>query len=292
MGGSQTNKPSWGKAGTNNNVNVKSYNYITKLVPTITEDAVSDSGFTSHLIQPYTPCEEKTPTITWLCVGIPNGAVLQESHDDTLNLDHLPVRFSTKEKSTYVLPDLANKSLLSLGQLCHNGCYYILPDKKYVSFIIYGATTIIGTRDTNNRLWSVDLTNNGTPLSAAHPSYAHMANSVCVQKNKTKLLDFLHWAVFRPTVYSCTKAFNNNFFETWPSLTEDYVQNFLSDSINTAKGHMKTAPKHLWSTKPSPPIQHEFTIVMTPTSPPVEPPVQTHIVYPRVVELTGKFISD
>ena len=150
-----------------------------------------------------------------------------------LNLDHLPVRFSTKSKALSVLPALSKKSLLSLGQLCNNGCDYILLDKKYVRFVIDRFTTIIGTRYTTNGLWSVDLTPNGNPLPAYRPYYVHVANSVYAQKNKTELLDFLHRFAFRPTLSSRTKATNNNFLATWPGLTVDAVRKFLPDSINT-----------------------------------------------------------
>ena len=50
-------------------------------------------------------------------------------HDATLKLDHLLVHFSMKEKYASVLPNLAKKSLLSLGKLGNNGSDYILLDK-------------------------------------------------------------------------------------------------------------------------------------------------------------------
>ena len=93
MGGLQENKPSWWKADTNNKVNIIWCNYITKQVPTIPEAAVADSGCNSHLIKSSTPCDRKSPTVTGLCVGIPNCAVMQASHNATLKIDHLPVHF-------------------------------------------------------------------------------------------------------------------------------------------------------------------------------------------------------
>ena len=76
MGGLQAEKRSLGMAVTNKNVNVKSCNYITKLVPTIHEAKIADFGCTRHLIESSNPCEEKTPTVTGIHVGIPNGAVM------------------------------------------------------------------------------------------------------------------------------------------------------------------------------------------------------------------------
>ena len=82
MGGFQATKTSWGTAGTNNNFNVHSWNYITELVPIIPEAAVDDSGCNSHLIKLSTPCGVKYPTIIVLCVGIPKGAIMQALHEE------------------------------------------------------------------------------------------------------------------------------------------------------------------------------------------------------------------
>ena len=61
---------------TNNNVNVNLCNYINESVPTKIESAVAGSGCTICLIKSSTPCEEKTPTVTGICVGITNGAIV------------------------------------------------------------------------------------------------------------------------------------------------------------------------------------------------------------------------
>ena len=61
---------------------------------------------------------------------------MQAYHDATLNLDQLPVRFSTKEKSASVLPAIARKSLLSLGKLCDNGCDYISLYKNTLALLL------------------------------------------------------------------------------------------------------------------------------------------------------------
>ena len=71
---------------------------------------------------------------------------------------------------------------------------------------------------------------------------SHEKLCVCA-KNKNELLDFLHRAALIPTVSSWKNSINNNFFATWPGLTAYAVRKFLPDSINTAKGIMKTAPK-------------------------------------------------
>ena len=140
--------------GTQTNNKINSCKLITSLAPTYNDfSVVADSGCTSHIIQSATPCSNKVQTPYGLCVGTPNGNVKQASHSAKLDLDHLNIKFSNTAQLASVHPDLSSKSLLSLGQLCRNGCDYILLDKNYVSTIIYGNITIIRQRDHTNGLW-------------------------------------------------------------------------------------------------------------------------------------------
>ena len=189
-----------------------------------------------------------------------------------LNLDDIPVQFSTKAKSASVIPAIANKSILSLGHLCDNGCNFILLDEKYVSVIIDGVISIIGAKYTENEFWSVNLTPNGTTLYTVHPYFFHIANCEYAEENKTKILDFMHQAAFVPNFCTWTKVVNNNIFVTLLGLTAYAIETSLPKSINMAKGHMKTPPKNLKSTKPSLSIQHASNIMTTARPPPVEPP--------------------
>ena len=119
--------------------------------------------------------------------------------------------------------------------------FYLI--KKYVGVIIDRVTTIIGTRNTNNGLWSVYLSPNGTPLPATDLSYMHMANSAYAQKTKTEILDLLHRTTFSPTFSSWKKSINNNFFLTWTGLTSYAIRKFLFGSINTGKRPYENSPK-------------------------------------------------
>ena len=268
---------------------------LSPLAPLFPEKAVLDSGCTSTLITKHTPCRDKTPTTNGLRVSIPNGQIMQASHTATLHLPHLPVPLNSSARAATVQPDLC-KSLVSLGQLCDHGCDYVLLDRQYASVIKDGVTTVIGLRDPTNGLWLVDLSPSGTPtpLPHPHPTYAHQANSAYEQKTKVQLIDFLHRACFSPPVSTWTKATDNNFFTTWSGLTSDAVRKFLPKSLNTAKGHLKTAPKNLRSTtknSPNPAITFPSTVMTTPPSNP-EPPVRTHFVYPKVIDITGQIFSD
>ena len=260
------------------------------------ETAVLDSGCTSTLVTTTTKCKNKQPTTNGLRVGIPNGNVMQGSHDAKLNLDHFPIQLSDKALTASVQPEL-RKALISLGQLCDHGCDYVLLDKEYASVIKDGVTTVIGLRDPTTGLWLADLEPSGapTPLPLEHPTYRHYAHSAYQQKTKVQLIDFLHRACFSPSVSTWTQAIEDNFFVTWPGLTAEAVRKYLPKSLATAKGHLKATPKNLRSTtttiNQSPSSTQPSTAMTTPSSP-KEPAVRTHLVFAKVIEITGKVFSD
>jgi hypothetical protein len=268
----------------------------TSIVPTESEQGVLDSGCTSNLATSSTYCIDKQPTSHGLRVGIPNGQVMTASHIAELDLRHLPIQLNRRARATSVLPHL-QKSLISLGQLCDNGCDYVLLDRHYASVIKDGNTTGIGSRDTTTGMWVVDLEPSCTPkpLPIQHPTYRHQANSAYEQKTKVQLIDFLHRACFSPTMSTWTQAIEKNFFTTWPGLTAEAVRKYLPKSLATAKGHLKTTRKNLRSTSKLLPtesiIPSKSTVMTTPISSP-EPPVRTHFAYPKVIEITGQIYSD
>jgi hypothetical protein len=269
---------------------------ISTLVPTSLNKGILDSGCTSNLVTPTTPCINKVPTSTGLRVGIPNGQIMQASHNATLDLRHLPIQLNKQARQASVQPNL-RKSLISLGQLCDHGCDYVLLDRHYASVIKDGVTSVIGLRDPTNGMWLVDLESPGTPtpLPSQHPTYTHYANSAYENKTKVQLIDFLHRACFSPPISTWTQAIEKNFFTTWPGLTADAVRKYLPKSLATAKGHLKATPKNLRSTSkkpnPSSPVPSPTTVMTTPPSV-TEPTVRTHFVYTKVIEITGQIYSD
>jgi hypothetical protein len=170
-----------------------------------------------------------------------------------------------------------------------------LLDKHLASIIKNDVTSIIGQRDPSNGMWLVDLQPSGAPivLPARHPTYQHHANSAYEQKTKVALIDFLHRTCFSPPISTWVQAIENNCFTTWPGLSADAVRKFLPKSLATAKGHLKSTPKNLRSTsKIRPTINtNEVHTVMT-TPPSNEPTIRTHLVYAKVVTITGQIYSD
>ena len=143
------------------------------------------------------------------------------SHDALLDLRHLPVELSPAARAATVHPSLTSKSLLSLGQLCNHGCDYVLLDKHFVSVVQEGVVSVIGKWDVRTGLWFVDIDENtaAAPLPQQHPSYSHQANSAYEQKSTEDSINFLHRAVFSPSISTWTSAIDKHLFSTWPSLT-------------------------------------------------------------------------
>jgi hypothetical protein len=71
--------------------------------------------------RPISPCQraifEKIKSQNPLTVRLSNGATMESSHTDELNIPELSAAASV----AHVLPGMANHSLLSVGQLCNEG---------------------------------------------------------------------------------------------------------------------------------------------------------------------------
>jgi hypothetical protein len=167
---------------------------------------------------------------------------MKGSHDAQM---HLPIKLNKRARKASVQPEL-KQSLVSLGQLCDNGCDYVLLDKQYASVIQDGVITIIGIRDPTTGMWLTDISSEGTvtPVPSQQPTH-HQANSAYEQKTKVKLIEFLHRACFSPPISTWIQAIDKGFFTTWPGLTAEAVRKYLPKSLATAKGHLKATPKNL-----------------------------------------------
>ena len=72
-----------------------------------------------HVLQNITPCLGPP-------VGLPDGTVIRASHSGTLPLRHL----SAPAKTVQIFKGLKSASLISVGQLCDDGCEVVLEEHK------------------------------------------------------------------------------------------------------------------------------------------------------------------
>ena len=99
------------------------YHNIACLTPPTThpidedQQAVLDSGCSTHTLRDDTPSDERQPNpVTKLC-GTPTGTTMSANDQALLPFNALPIE--AREANHY--PDLKYKSLLSAGQFCNSG---------------------------------------------------------------------------------------------------------------------------------------------------------------------------
>jgi hypothetical protein len=79
---------------------------------------ILDSGCTSNFLSAAAPCSDKQAAHGPLHANMPNGTIIYSSHTRNLLLTDMP----PQAQQAHILPGLVNNSLISVGQLCDNGC--------------------------------------------------------------------------------------------------------------------------------------------------------------------------
>ena len=136
------------------------------------------------------------PAITGPKVHLPNNTILRPSHHGVLSLHD---SLANPNLNAYVLPGMTNESLLSIGQLCDQGCKAIFTKDKLL--INQGNTTILqGTRNPHDGLWDI-------PFKQNH----NLQLNYIVTKDKTKfeLAQYLHACAFSPSISTFLTAIKN-----------------------------------------------------------------------------------
>ena len=108
------------------NINENSINYIQsnpKLLLSVEDLAVADTGTTGHCLTLNTSCINKRKAVHPLSIQIPNGIIIKSTHTALLAHPDLPLQ----DRQAHILPGL-NKALLSIGTLCEHGCEYTFND--------------------------------------------------------------------------------------------------------------------------------------------------------------------
>ena len=112
-----------------------------------------------------------------------------------------------------------------------------------------GKELIRGTKNTENGLWYIPISNNGKAL--AIQDRGEQLNSAYHISTMPETIKFIHQCLFSPTVDTLCKAIDNNQLIELPHLTLKIVRKYLPDSTATAKGHMNRTKCGLRSTTKS-----------------------------------------
>jgi hypothetical protein len=162
---------------------------------------------------------------------------------------------SPKARETKIFKDL-NHSLISLGQLCDDGCKVILTKQKLFAYK-NNVKILEGNRSTSgDGLWDIPIITKNKKIQHNTTPSPHQEPSINIilrtNKKSTDLAMYHHGAVFSPTPDTFIKAIDNNFFLGWPGLTSSLIAKHLPPSTSTNAGHMRQERHSLRSTKSIP----------------------------------------
>jgi hypothetical protein len=179
--------------------------------PNHTSTAILDTGCSGHYLAPNAPCINKHEAHPSISVELPNGAILHSSHTATVDL-HPALPIAAGE--AHVFPDFGSKSLLSIGQLCDNGCTATFTADA-VDIAFNGNIILSGKRSPPNKLWQMDL------QSEMQPDIMHTSFCNAVNPNTTmaERIAYYHACCGSPVLSTWCTAIDEGRFTTWPELT-------------------------------------------------------------------------
>ena len=151
---------------------------------------------------------------------------------------HIPLALPPATTETHVFAAFKNASLISVGQLCYDGCQVIFNNKSLQVLDSNKNLLLICKHNKSYSLLDISLT------QPSQPSYP--ANSIIhMNKNKKELAQFLHAAFFSPASSTYIQTIKNNHLTTSPGLIEDPISKHLPLSTATQKGQIKQDLKNL-----------------------------------------------
>jgi hypothetical protein len=193
---------------------------------TTNSTAILDSGCTSSFLSAAAPCCNKQEAQVPLGFNMPNGATFQSSHTRDLLLAALP----PQSRKAHILPGLVHRSLISVGQLCDNGCNIAFTQEQ-VTVSKNRKCVMYGSQDPRSRLWRADLKQK---FETKHVQCNHAHDN----NNQKYFINYLHAACFSPVKSTWIIAIKNGHFSSWTGLTEHSVQKHSSKSTSTTKGNL------------------------------------------------------
>ena len=159
-------------------------------------------------------------------------------------IPHRPFNFypaAFRHPSIKRLPALGNRNLISIGQSCDH-CFSALFTAKDVS-LIGPTTTLLGTRNTINGIYCMDLQRIKPSPVATIPAHSPFSNNVHTLSTNSDIVQYLNRPAFSPVMSTWTTTITSGFFTTWLWLIAALVRKNLPKSLATAKGHI--LPSHV-----------------------------------------------
>jgi hypothetical protein len=198
-----------------------------KLDPPITQQKHSiivDSGSTAHYCTTELPVQHKRECKEDIRIKAANGSIMRATHIAELNYP----------RRVYVVPELAGRTLISVGQLCDAGCTVQFEAEK-CRIQYKGETVLYGTRSNGNTLWQLEQ-----PIMNAIVQMHEAA--AAIHNNTVATMGY-------PTIATLKRAIMKGFLEGFPGLTLKWLKDYPPISEATIMGHLKQKRKNVRSTK-------------------------------------------
>jgi hypothetical protein len=113
------------------------------------QTAIVESGCIGHFLLVTAPCLNKVQSLNPLTVRLPNGATMESSHTDYLDIPELNAAAS----KAHVFPGMAHHSLLSVGKLCDEGYIVTFQQDTVTICNSENSKLLSGPRDETTVLW-------------------------------------------------------------------------------------------------------------------------------------------
>jgi hypothetical protein len=145
------------------------------------ESVILDFGCTGNFLLVNAPCLNKIQSQNHLTVRLPNGATMESTHTETLDIPELNKALSI----AHIFPGMANHSLLSVGQLCNEGYSVTFKIDVVTIYNPQDVHILKGARDLDTGLWRINL-------RREHQQHPHeLANNVYELRKTGALVNYL-----------------------------------------------------------------------------------------------------
>jgi len=177
----------------NNNISSKLF---VNSPPRANVTAKGDSGASHHYWRKAdVKCLDNVQPNNSINVTLPNSQSISSTIQGTLPLSN---ELTPKARTAVVLPNLTSSSLISLGQLCDDGCNINL-DKEKMQVCKNNKLIIQGNRNKTDGLWDIPIHDNyilpkplgvyKTTTQATHKSPSFLQHINSISKQPTKVLN-------------------------------------------------------------------------------------------------------
>jgi hypothetical protein len=184
------------------------------------------------------PVLNKRPSTKEICIRTANGATMKAMHE--AELDILALHIAARH--IYIVPDLADKTLLSVSQLCKADCQVVFNDKT-ITVHHHGKIVLKGGLQNGLALWEMEIPNK------PECTLEFTANAAIYFNTAAKIVKFMHAALGYPTLATLDKALAMGLVKGFPGLTQHTLRSHPPFSDATVKGHMAQTRSNVRSTK-------------------------------------------